>query len=69
MSDSASAPQGRADFHALHQAQAREQAEQWLAQRPRLQGAWFDWVATELYQLSPPEYAAMVRRELQALTQ
>ncbi|TDF77868.1 hypothetical protein [Pseudomonas sp. H9] len=69
MSDSAHAPQGRADFHARHQAKAREQAERWLAERERLQGAWFDWVATQLYQLSPPEYAAMVRRELQALTQ
>ncbi|ROL63087.1 hypothetical protein [Pseudomonas vranovensis] len=58
----------RADFHALHQAQARALAEQWLAERPRLQAAWFDWVATQLYQLSPPEYAAMVRRELQRLS-
>lgn len=63
-----SEPGGRAAFHARHQAKAREQAEQWLAQRPRLQGAWFDWVATQLYQLGPPEYAAMVRRELQKLT-
>ncbi|WP_422421128.1 hypothetical protein [Pseudomonas sp. GZD-222] len=68
MSASTDAPQGRAEFHALHQARAREQAELWLAQRDRLQGAWFDWVATQLYQLSPPEYAAMVRRELQILT-
>jgi len=59
---------GRAEFHARHQAKAREQAEQWLAQRPRLQGAWLDWVATQLYQLGPPEFAAMVRRELQKLT-
>lgn len=58
----------RADFHALRQAQARALAEQWLAERPRLQAAWFDWVATQLYQLSPPEYAAMVRRELQQLS-
>ena len=26
-----------------------------------------DWVAAELYQLTPPEFAAMVRRELQRL--
>ncbi|MDD1013469.1 hypothetical protein [Pseudomonas rubra] len=58
----------RADFHARHQAHARALAEQWLAERPRLQAAWFDWVATELYTLSPPEYAAMVRRELQHLS-
>ncbi|MEG0858863.1 MAG: hypothetical protein RSD81_07960 [Pseudomonas sp.] len=69
MNTSANASQGRAEFHARYQAQAREQAELWLAQRARLQGAWFDWVATRLYQLSPPEYAAMVRRELQALTE
>lgn len=56
----------RADFHARHQARAL--AEQWLSQRPQLQGAWFAWVATQLYQLSPPEYAAMVRRELQQLS-
>lgn len=69
MNASVDASQGRAEFHAQHQAQARQQAELWLAQRARLQGAWFDWVATELYQLSPPEYAAMVRRELQTLTE
>lgn len=68
VSESSDVSPGRADFHARHQAQAREQAEQWLAQRARLQGAWFDWVATQLYQLSPAEYAAMVRRELQKLT-
>ncbi|MFK8331950.1 hypothetical protein M2D63_018265 [Pseudomonas sp. BJa5] len=60
---------GRADFHARYQDQAREQAEQWLAQRSSLQGSWLTWVATQLYQLSPPEYAAMVRRELQKLSQ
>lgn len=69
VSEPVDASLGRAGFHARHQAQAREQAEQWLAQREQLQGRWFDWVASQLYQLSPPEYAAMVRRELQALTQ
>ncbi|MNJ54309.1 hypothetical protein D3C77_497430 [compost metagenome] len=69
MSASTDVSQGRAEFHAKHQVRAREQAELWFAQRDRLQGAWFDWVATQLYQLSPPEYAAMVRRELQALAE
>lgn len=69
MSASVDSSAGRAEFHALHQVQAREQAELWFAQRTRLQGVWFSWVATQLYQLSPPEYAAMVRRELQALTE
>jgi len=29
---------------------------------------WLPWVASELYRLSPAEYAAMVRRELERLT-
>lgn len=58
---------GRAQFHAEHHARAQAQALEWLAQRPVLQGAWLNWVAGQLYQLSPPEYAAMVRRQLQAL--
>ncbi|AUZ60237.1 hypothetical protein PRJ_3647 [Pseudomonas sp. XWY-1] len=40
-----------------------------LAGREKLQGAWLTWVAAELYRLSPPPYAAMVRRELQRLSQ
>ncbi len=44
----------RADFHRAH---------------ARLESRWLAWVATELYRLSPPAYAAMVRRELQRLTQ
>lgn len=31
-------------------------------------GRWLDWVAGQLYLLRPPEYAAMVRRELQRLS-
>ncbi|WP_337160218.1 hypothetical protein [Pseudomonas putida] len=67
MSDKA--PTGRAQFHREHQAQAVEQAERLLAQREALGSAWLDWVAGQLYQLSPPEFAAMVRRELQRLSQ
>ena len=66
MSGADTAP-GRAQFHAEHQARAQAQALEWLAQRPVLQGAWLNWVAGQLYQLSPPEYAAMVRRQLQVL--
>lgn len=62
---STAAASGRARFHAEHQ--ARAQALEWLAQRAVLQGAWLNWVTGQLYQLSPPEYAAMVRRELQVL--
>ncbi|MDD2092272.1 hypothetical protein NP522_18980 [Pseudomonas guariconensis] len=67
MSDKA--PTGRAQFHREYQAQAVEQAERLLAQREAMGNAWLAWVAGQLYQLSPPEFAAMVRRELQRLSQ
>lgn len=60
---------GRREFHAVNQARAEEQARQWLARRDALQGHWLTWVAGQLYQLEPAEYAAMVRRELQRLTE
>jgi hypothetical protein len=63
------APTSRADFHREHQALALEQAERLLARRDELQGAWLGWVAGELYQMSPPPFVAMVRRELQRLSQ
>ncbi|MBA1204575.1 hypothetical protein G7009_22930 [Pseudomonas capeferrum] len=63
------APGGRAQFHRQHQAGAHEVAKQLLAQREELQAGWLSWVAAQLYQLSPPEFAAMVRRELQQLSQ
>jgi hypothetical protein len=69
MSDTEALPGTRAAFHQQHQAQAVAQAEQLLARRETLQGAWLTWVAAQLYQLGPPPYAAMVRRELQRLTQ
>lgn len=59
----------RADFHREHQARAVEEAERLLARREVLQGAWLAWVAGELYQMSPPPFASMVRRELQRLSQ
>ncbi len=59
---------GRREFHTAHQSRAEEQARQWLARRDELQGQWLTWVAGQLYQLEPAEYAAMVRRELQRLT-
>lgn len=62
-------PASRAEFHSLHQAQAIEQAQRLLARREELQGAWLAWVAGELYQLSPPPFVAMVRRELQRLSE
>lgn len=57
----------RADFHRQHAARARAEAQRLLGQRTALGGRWLPWVASELYQLTPPEYAAMVRRELERL--
>jgi len=52
----------RSAFHTQHASRAIAEAQRLLEQRQRLGAAWLAWVATELYQLSPPEYAAMVRR-------
>lgn len=57
----------RASYHQQHAARAAAEARRLLDQRMVLGGRWLDWVAAELYQLTPPEYAAMVRRELQRL--
>jgi hypothetical protein len=62
-------PATRAEFHRQYQAQAVAEAERLLARRTDLQGAWLNWVASELYRLGPPPYAAMVRRALQRLSQ
>ena len=43
------------------------EARRLLDQRASLGARRLDWVAAELYQLTPPEFAAMVRRELQRL--
>lgn len=58
----------RADFHREHQLRAETEARRLLARREELQGHWLTWVAQELYQLSPPEFVSMVRRELQRLS-
>ncbi len=63
------APTTRAEFHRQHQADAVAEAQRLLARRAELQGAWLNWVAGELYRLGPPPYVAMVRRELQRLSQ
>ena len=57
----------RSQFHQQHAARAEAEVRRLLEQRAALGARWLDWVAAELYQLSPPEYAAMVRRELQSL--
>lgn len=58
----------RADFHQQQAEQATRDAHRLLAEQAALGPHWLGWVAGELYRLSPPEYAAMVRRELQRLT-
>lgn len=57
----------RSDFHQQHAERAVAEAQRLFEQRATLGARWMPWVATELYQLSPPEYAAMVRRELARL--
>ncbi|WP_043204288.1 hypothetical protein [Pseudomonas putida] len=69
MTDRDDAPATRVEFHRQHQADAVAEAERLLARRGELQGAWLNWVAGELYRLGPPPYVAMVRRELQRLSQ
>ena len=57
----------RSQFHQQHAARAEAEARRLLDGRATLGARWLDWVAAELYQLTPPEFAAMVRRELQRL--
>ncbi len=57
----------RADFHAQNLDTAREEAQRLFAAKAELQGAWLSWIAAQIYQLRPAEYASMVRRELQSL--
>ncbi len=54
----------RADFHQQNAERATAEARRLLERKTVLGPRWLAWVATELYQLSPPEYAAMVRRAL-----
>lgn len=59
----------RTEFHQRHAERATADAQRLLAQRPALGSRWLDWVAAELYRLTPPEYAAMVRHELARLNE
>ncbi|KPA96828.1 MULTISPECIES: hypothetical protein [Pseudomonas] len=58
---------GRAGFHQQHLEQARRDARRLFERKGELQGAWLPWVASQLYAMTPAEYASMVRRELQQL--
>ena len=57
----------RADFHEQNQASAQDEARRLFGQKTVLQGAWLNWLASQLYQLQPAAYASMVRRELMRL--
>ena len=59
--------QTRADFHEQNQASAHAEAQRLLAEKAVLQGAWLNWVASQIYMLRPAAYASMVRRELARL--
>lgn len=59
----------RADFHRQNAARAGAEAQRLFDQRTALGSRWLPWVATELYQLGPPEFTAMVRRELERLSE
>jgi len=59
----------RSEFHQLHAERAAAEARRLSEQRQALGARWLAWVATELYRLKPPEYAAMVRRELARLNE
>lgn len=57
----------RADFHEQNLESAHALALRLLEQKTVLQGAWLGWVASQIYNLRPAEYASMVRRELKRL--
>jgi hypothetical protein len=59
----------RSEFHQQHAERATAEARRLLEHRETLGPRWLVWVATELYQLKPPEFAAMVRRELARLNE
>ncbi|MFS2202227.1 hypothetical protein ACCD00_27365 [Pseudomonas sp. Pseusp3] len=59
--------QARAGFHEQNLANAQDDARRLFGQKTILQGAWLNWVASQLYQLQPAQYASMVRRELMRL--
>lgn len=59
----------RSEFHQQYAERAATEARRLLEQRQAFGARWLSWVATELYQLKPPEFAAMVRRELARLNQ
>lgn len=61
-------PVSRRQFHQEHAERALAEALRLLERREAMGPGWLAWVATELYQLKPPEFANMVRRELERLS-
>jgi hypothetical protein len=57
----------RAGFHEQNLTSAQAEARRLFEQKAVLQGAWLNWVASQIYTLRPAEYASMVRRELARL--
>lgn len=46
---------------------AKGEAARLIAEKPRRKGKWAEWVRAELEGMSPPEYASMVRSEVNKL--
>lgn len=46
---------------------AKADAARLIAEKPRRKGKWAEWVRAELEQLSPPDYANLVRSEVNKL--
>jgi|GEM_PF-116809 len=48
-------------------AKAKGEAARLIGEKPRRKGKWAEWVRAELDGMSPPEYANMVRSEVNKL--
>ncbi|MFD2642483.1 hypothetical protein [Pseudomonas japonica] len=48
-------------------AKAKGEAARLIGEKPRRKGKWAEWVRTELDGMAPPEYANMVRSEVNKL--
>jgi hypothetical protein len=46
---------------------AKAEAARLIAEKPRRKGKWGEWARGELEQLSPPDYASLVRSEVNKL--
>jgi len=46
---------------------AKAEAARLIGEKPRRKGKWAEWVRSELDQMSPPDYASLVRTEVNKL--